>query len=69
MRDQSNQFLTVKEFANALGVSRQHVYDLIDRGPEEGGIRAFRFGSVKLIRIPHGELERYVAESEMDVNA
>lgn len=53
--------LTVAQFAKAIGISRRFAYNLVERGPEEGGILAFRFGVQKCLRIPQEEVERYKA--------
>lgn len=51
--------LTVAQFAKAIGMSRRFAYNLVDRGPTEGGVTAFRFGGKKGLRIPASEMERY----------
>ncbi|MBN2644630.1 MAG: helix-turn-helix domain-containing protein [Desulfuromonadaceae bacterium] len=63
---QPTQLMTVSEFAKQLGVSRQHVYNLIERGPDEGGITAYRFGYVRGLRIHRTEVERYIGECRVD---
>ena len=61
--------LTVNQFATRIGMSRSHIYNLIDIGPDNGGIIAFRFAGRNGLRIPLSELERFkqvsaVAEME-----
>ncbi len=41
------EMLTVAQFAKAIGISRRFAYNLVERGPEEGGVLAFRFGVQK----------------------
>jgi len=57
--------LTVAEFAKAIGMSRSFAYQLVERGPLEGGVVAFRFGYEKGLRIPGEEIERYKAARQV----
>lgn len=57
--------LTVAEFAKAIGMSRRFVYNLVEYGPTEGGVLAFRYGEKKGLRIPAGEVERYKLERQV----
>ncbi len=57
--------LTVAQFAKAIGMSRRCAYTLVERGPDEGGVLAFRFGIKKCLRIPVEELERYKADRQV----
>ncbi len=63
---QPAQLMTVSEFARALCISRQHVYDLIERGPDDGGIAAYRFGSVRGLRIHRTEVDRYLSACRIE---
>ena len=63
------EMLTVNQFATRIGMSRSHIYNLIDLGPDNGGLIAFRFAGRNGLRIPLSELERFkqvcsVAEME-----
>ena len=51
--------LSATQFAARIGMSRSHVYNLIDIGPDHGGILAFRFGGRNGLRIPLSELDRF----------
>ncbi|MCK4620705.1 MAG: helix-turn-helix domain-containing protein [Desulfuromonadales bacterium] len=50
--------LTVSQLAKRIGCSRRHAYYLVERGEEHGGVRAFRFGVARCLRIPASEVER-----------
>ncbi len=60
-----NEMLTVTEVAHRLKVSRRHVYNLIEKGQDEGGLLAFRFGSTKGMRVPAAEVERFKNSATM----
>ena len=59
------EMLTVSEVSRRLGVSRQHIYNLIDRGQSEGGLMAFRFGDKKGLRVAAEEVERFKAACQV----
>ena len=61
--------LTVTQFAQRIGMSRSHTYKLIDLGPTEGGIRAFRFAGRNGLRIPSTEVERFKQASAVALEA
>lgn len=50
--------LTVSQFAKRIGCSRSHAYRLVEYGVDHGGVRAFRFGAARCLRIPATEVER-----------
>ena len=55
MNDMSSRAaMTVAEFADALCISQRQVYRLI----ETGDVKSFRVG--RAVRIPTGEVERYI---------
>lgn len=51
--------LTVQEFARLLPCSVRHAYNLVERGRDNGGILAYRFGDRNGIRIPQSEADRF----------
>jgi len=53
------EMLTVAQFAKAIGMSRSFVYQLVDKGPTEGGVLAFRYGEKKGVWIPKEEVGRF----------
>lgn len=53
------ELVTVAAFAKAIGVSRRQGYNLVDLGPSNGGVVAFRFGRERALRIPREEIERF----------
>jgi len=60
-RDEVPRFLTVRQFARALGISVALAYRLIS----DGQIEHLRVGVAGgLIRIPESEVDRYLRENE-----
>ncbi len=62
MPREKDQFTTVRHVAQTLGVSRNHIYDLIQRGD----LTAYRFGSARAIRVPRSEIDRLLRISRVD---
>ena len=52
------EMISVSQFAKRIGVSRSFAYELCDKGPDQGGVVAFRFGAVRGMKIPISEVER-----------
>ena len=50
---------TPNEAAKALGVSRQHIYNMMNRGQ----LKSFKFGDAR--RIPAAEFDRLLATAEV----
>ena len=48
----SQDMISVAQFAKTLGISRSFAYQLVERGPKEGGVLAFRYGDKKGYKIP-----------------
>lgn len=48
---------SVSEVAELFNISRSHVYGLIRRGADNGGIRSVKIG--KSVRIPRHDLEEF----------
>jgi len=61
------QMISVSKFAREIGVSRSFAYDLCDKGPQNGGVVAFRFGTVRGMKIPRSEVERLKRNSVVGV--
>lgn len=61
--------LTVPQFARQIGMSRSYVYELVDKGPDHGGVLAFRFGESKGLRIPREEVDRLQQQCRIDPGA
>ncbi|MGE4544206.1 MAG: hypothetical protein AB7D06_08855 [Pedobacter sp.] len=57
--------LTVAQFAKVIGMSRSFAYQLVERGPQEGGVLAFRYGKTKGLRVPAEEVTRYQQERKV----
>lgn len=60
------EMLKVPQVARILGVSRRSVYNLIERGPANGGLLAFRFGTAHCLRVPETEVERFKSASVVE---
>ncbi len=58
--DHQTRFLSPKQFAHQLSLSRWTVYGWLS----EGRIRGIHIG--RLVRIPETELRRVIAEAEME---
>jgi hypothetical protein len=58
--------ISVGRFARSLGVSRRHAYNMVDWGPSNGGVLAFRFGRTRGLRIPKTEVERIKKSSQVE---
>ena len=54
--------LTVKMVAERLGMSKSHVYALLD----EGELRYFKFGKKKGYRVRESDLEEYQRKCAVD---
>lgn len=50
--------ISVAKFAQKIGVSRSHAYNMVEWGPSNGGVIAFRFGRSRALRIPKDEVAR-----------
>lgn len=61
MHISENRFLTPKEFAARLSISRWTVYAWL----QEGRIRSTKIG--RLVRIPESEVDRLVQEGSREV--
>ncbi len=51
--------LTVIQFARKLPCSVRQVYRLVEQGQANGGVKAYRYGEKKGIKIHKTEVERY----------
>ncbi len=60
------EFLTIPEIVDALHMSKPHAYRLV----KSGALPAIRFGSGpgrgQMLRVRVADLERFIAEREMD---
>lgn len=57
-----NEMLKVSKVADRWGVSRQHIYNLIDRG----FLRAFRFGASRGWFVPLADVKAFEESSAVD---
>lgn len=60
------ELLTVIQFSIRLGISRRQGYNLVEKGRENGGVLAFRFGEKRCYRIPASEIERMKIQSMIE---
>ncbi len=60
------EMISVREFAQRLGVSRSFAYQLVEKGKDNGGILAFRYGIKRAMRVPVSEVERYKKECRVE---
>jgi len=57
-----NDMMKISKVADRLGVSRQHIYNLIDRGI----LPAFRFGASRAWFVPRSSVEEFERASIID---
>lgn len=53
------EMISVAEFAKKTKISRRYAYNLVELTENNGGIRAFRFGRKRCLRVPLSEVERF----------
>ncbi len=51
--------LSVSQFSRQLPCSVRHAYVLVERGSGNGGVKAYRFGGRRGIKIPKDEVGRF----------
>ena len=58
---EKKEMISVENFARRVGISRSLAYQLVNKGPSEGGVEAYRFGQKRVIRVPAAEVQRFTA--------
>lgn len=60
------ELIKVSKLAARWQCSRQHIYNMIERGENNGGLPAFRFGGKRCMCVPMAAVERFEESAVVD---